>query len=76
MKEHQSGSAATGSGVMVTDDVLLIERVESSSFVAACDRLLVHLGISKITACLGDSRTSTQSCSDPVQRDIFTDRRS
>ena len=40
---NQPGSAAAGSVRMGTDDTVLIERVELSSFVAAGDRLLVHL---------------------------------
>ena len=42
MEETQPGSAATGGGRVGTDDTSLIERVESSSFVSAEDRLLVH----------------------------------
>ena len=46
MDENQLGSAATGSGGMSTDDTTKIVRAESSSFVAARDRLPVHLDIS------------------------------
>ena len=67
MEEHQPGSAATGRGGMGTDDTTLIERVEPSSFVAAADRLLVHLNSSYSTACAGDTWTSTQSFNVPVE---------
>ena len=40
MEDHQPGSAAAGGGGLCSDDTTLIERVASSSFVAAFDRLL------------------------------------
>ena len=46
METTQPGCAAAGSEGMGTDDTTLTERVEPSSFVAAGDRLLVHLNSS------------------------------
>ena len=60
MDGSQLGSDATGCRRVNTDDTTLTERVEPSSFGAAGDRLLVHLSISKITACPGDTRINTK----------------
>ena len=48
MEDDQPGCAAT-------------EVVEPSTFVAAGDRLLVHLNSSYNTACRGDTRAATKS---------------
>ena len=60
MEGYQPVSSAAGGGVLGTDDNILIEVVEPSSFVAAGDRLLVHLNSCYSTACPGDTRTETQ----------------
>ena len=59
LEEDQLGSAATDGGGTGIDDTTLIDRVEPSSFVEAGDRLLVQISSSRITACLGDTWTST-----------------
>ena len=62
MEGTQSGSAATGCGVVGTDDTTLVDVVEASSFVAAGERLRVHFTSSYNTACLAmpDSHTKFQ----------------
>ena len=58
VEENQPGSPATGVGGMGPDDTISIERVEPSSFVAASDRLLVHLNSSHSIAGPGDTPNS------------------
>ena len=74
MEETQPGSAATGGGRVGIDDTSLIERGESSSFVAAGDRLLVHFSSSRITACLGDARGTPHSSHVPVEKPAQVER--
>ena len=50
-----------------TEDTTFLEVVESSSFGAAGEPLLVHLKGSTTAACLGEIRTATTSCSVPVE---------
>ena len=54
MEDNQPGSAATGSGRLGTEDTALVVVVKPSSFVAAGDRMPVHLNSSDSTACPGD----------------------
>ena len=61
MEGNQRGSADTGSAGLGTDGNTLTEVAEPNYFGAAGDRLLVHLSSSKITACPGDTRTTTNS---------------
>ena len=52
---------------MGAGETTLVERVETSSFVAASERLPVHLSSSTITACPGETRTTTKSSNVLVQ---------
>ena len=67
MEDHQPGSAATTLGEMGAGDTISIGRREPSSFVAAGDRLLVHLHSSYSTACPGDTPTTLKSSNVPVE---------
>ena len=66
MEEAQLGSAATSSGRAGTDDTTSLERVETSPFVAAGDRMPTHLNSSFSTACPGDPQAKPQSSNVPV----------
>ena len=68
MEENQLASAATGCGEMCIDDTTFIGTVEPSSFVAAGDRLLVHLLSPCCTACSGDTRAAAKSSNIPVEQ--------
>ena len=59
--KNQPESAATGTGGMGTDDTSLINGVEPNSFVAAGDRLHVHLHSSCNAACPGEIWATTKS---------------
>ena len=60
MEDHQPACAATSGGRVGTSDTLT-ERVEPRSFVAAGDRVLVHLSNATSTACPGGTRQSQRT---------------